>query len=90
MKFTKIKKRKIYHTWINKNRRTGLLSTIYGNPNGGYHFVVSCFKKRCGLMICTKENCDTQVFYNSLDEGLIYNTFEECRDAVIRWHKARG
>ena len=91
MKFTKIKKRKFLETWQHKNRKTGIVSYIYSNPNGDYYFVISCFIKRCGLKECIrdrdKENCDKHVYYNSLDDELLYRDFDECRKAVIRWHR---
>jgi len=90
VKFKQIKKRKVYQTWQHKNRKTGLASFIYCNPNGEYHWVISCFIKRCGLKECIKENCDKYVYYNSLDDKLIYKYFDECKDAVIEWHKGRG
>ena len=88
MKFTKIKKRKILETWQHKNRKTGLVSFIYSNPNGDYYFAISCFNKRCELQECIEDkmNCDMYVYYNSLDQGLMYNSFDECREAVIQWY----
>lgn len=86
MKFTKIKKRKVLETWQHKNRKTGLVSFIYLNPKRDYYFVISCFNKRCGLEKCVKENCNMYVYYNSLDQGLMYNSFDECREAVIQWY----
>jgi len=87
VKFTKIKKRKYYHTWQHKNRKTGLLSIIHYNPNGYYHWIVSCFLKRCGKQVCArgKEYCDRSVYYNSLDKGLVYESFKECVEAVVHW-----
>lgn len=92
MKFIQIKKRKILKTWQNKNRKLGLVSFIYCNPNGDYYFAISCFEKRCGLQKCidNKEDCDMYVFYNSLDEGLVYENFDECVEAVIQWYKVWG
>lgn len=87
MKFTKIKKHKILETWQHKNREIGIVSYIYRIPNGGYHFRISCFKKRCGLDQCVKDDCDLYVCYNSLKYGFYYYNFEECRDAVIEWHR---
>ena len=87
MKFTKIKKRKVYETWQHKNRETGLISYIFYLPYGSYHFHISCFKKRCGLNYCIKDDCDMYVSYNSLENGFMYESFEECRKAVIKWHK---
>lgn len=89
MKFKKIKKRKVYETWQHKNRKTGLVSFIYCNPNGEYHWVVSCFVKRCGFEKCIRneENCDQSVYYNSLSNGLVYKSFDECAEVVIRWHR---
>ncbi len=90
MKFTKIKKRKIYETWQHKNRETGIVSYIFYIPDGNYHFHINCFKKRCGLDQCVKDNCDKYVYYNSLENGLWYESFEDCREAVIEWHRIRG
>jgi hypothetical protein len=89
VKFTEIKKRKIYKTWFHKNRRIGLISYIFHLPNGDYHFYISCFKKRCGLEKCIKDDCNMYVSYNSLNYGLQYDSFEKCRQAVIQWHKDR-
>lgn len=90
MKFTKIKKRKIYETWQHKNRETGLVSFIFHIPNGNYHFYITCFKKRCGLDKCIKDNCDLYISYNSLENGLCYKSFDECKKVVVQWHKMRG
>ena len=90
VKFSKIKKRKVYETWQHKNRKTGLVSFIYLNPNGNYHWIINCFIKKCGLDKCIIKNCDKHVYYNSLNKGLQYKSFEECRNAVIQWHKIRG
>ncbi len=92
MKFTKIKKRKVYETWQHKNRKTGLVSFIYCDPSDEYHWVVSCFIKRCGLSRCTRDekNCDMYIYYNSLDDELLYKSFEECVDAVIEWHRLKN
>lgn len=89
MKFTQIKKRKILKTWQHKNRKTGLVSFIYCDLNEGYYFAVSCFEKRCGLKECVKDkkNCSRYVFYNSLNDSLLYGNFDECRKAVIEWFK---
>ena len=87
MKFTKIKKRKIYETWQHKNRKTGIISYIYGNPNGDYYFTITCFTKRCGLQECVKDDCNLYVYYNSLENGLRYESFDKCREGVIRWHQ---
>lgn len=87
MKFIKIKKRKYYETWFHKNRKIGLLSVIYCNPNGEYHWAISCFVKRCGLKECVRENCEKFVYCNSLNTGLVYKSFEECKQAVIEWHR---
>lgn len=87
MKFTKIKKRKVLETWQHKNRKTGLASYIYCNPNGEYYFVVLCFLKKCGLQKCAKENCTERIYYNSLEQGILYNSFDKCRETVIKWHK---
>lgn len=90
VKFTKIKKRKIYETWQHKNRETGLVSFIFHIPNGSYHFYIACFKKRCGLDRCIKEDCYMYVYYNSLENGYYYKSFEDCRKAIINWHKTWG
>jgi hypothetical protein len=87
VKFTKIKKRKYYQTWFNKNRNTGLISFIYCDPNGYYHWVITCFLKRCGLDKCILGKCDKGVYYNSLNDGLQYEIFEECVEAVEQWHR---
>lgn len=36
-----------------------------------------------------KDDCAMYISYNSLEYGLQYETFEECREAVIQWHKDR-
>ena len=90
MKFTKIKKRKIYETWQHKNRKTGIITTIHSNPNGSYHFIISCFIKRCGLKKCVKDNCNQYFYYNSLENGFCYNSFDECAEAVNQWYKSWG
>ncbi len=89
MKFTKIKKRKVYETWQHKDRKTGLVSFIYCDPNRDYYFAISCFEKRCGLERCigNKKNCNMYVFYNSLNEGLVYGDFDECKNAVEEWYR---
>lgn len=92
MKFTKIKKRKVLRTWQHKNRKTGLVSFIFCDPSEDYYFIISCFEKRCGFSECIKNEkyCDKYVFYNSLVNGLVYENFDECREAVIQWHKVWG
>ena len=92
MKFKKIKKRKYYQTWQHKNRKTGLLSLIYCNPSGYYHWVVCCFIKRCGRQVCvkSKEDCVQSVHYNSLDKELVYESFKECIEAIVTWHRLKG
>jgi len=91
VKFTQIKKRKYYPTWQHKNRKNGLASFIYCNPNGEYHWVISCFIKRCGKQVCVRgrENCNRSIYYNSLDKGLVYSSFEECAEAVDYWYQDR-
>ena len=86
MKFTQIKKRRVLETWQHKNRKTGLVSFVFRNPNGNYYFTISCFIKRCGLQECVKDGCDMYVYYNSLDQGLVYGNFNDCREDVIRWY----
>lgn len=90
MKFTKIKKRKIYETWQHKNREIGLISYIFYLPGGSYYFHISCLKKRCGLDRCVKDDCDMYVYYNSLENGYCYESFEDCRKAIIEWYRIRG
>ena len=89
MKFTKIKKRKVLETWQHKDRKTGLVSFIYCNLDGDYYFAVSCFDKRCGLKECVenKVDCDMYVYYNSLNDGLLYKSFDDCAEAVDQWFK---
>jgi len=91
VKFTKVKKRKYLETWFNKNRKTGLISIIYCDPTGNYHWVINCFIKRCGFKRCIRdeENCNKYLYYNSLDDGLIYGSFDECREAIVKWFKIR-
>lgn len=43
-----------------------------------------------GLDQCVKDNCDMYIYYNSLENGLWYESFDECRKAIIEWHKIRG
>ena|GEM_PF-3491722 len=90
MKFKEIKKRKVYKTWQHKNRKTGILTSIYYNPNGKYHWVICCFIKRCGLHKCTGDNCDKRIYYNSLEQGLEYESFDECLEALNQWYKGKG
>jgi hypothetical protein len=94
VKFTKIKKWKFYETWFHKNRKTGLISYIFCDPHGNYYFHITCFKKCCGMEYCIKDNinnyCEHIVYYSSLQHGLRYTSFEECREAVIEWHKTWG
>lgn len=87
MKFTKIKKRKVLETWQHKNRELGLVSFIYYDPYGYYYFAIACFGKRCGLQECNKNNCDKYVYYNSLEQGLWYESFDDCSKAVNKWYR---
>jgi hypothetical protein len=91
VKFKKIKKRKILQTWQHKNRKTGLTSFIFCYPNGNYYyFTIVCFIKRCGLKKCVKENCCYErVYYNSLNDYILYKSFDDFDEAVINWHKVR-
>ena len=92
VKFTKIKKRKVYETWQHKNRKTGMVSYIYHSPDSDFYFSISCFNKRCGLYECEciKDSCDMYVYYNSLDGGVLYTSFEECVKAVKHWYEVWG
>lgn len=78
MKFKEIKKRKVYKTWQNKNRRTGLILYIYYTPQirvhygNFFHFSVSHNKK---------------MQYNSLDHKLTFDTFDDCKLAIEDWFK---
>lgn len=87
MKFYQIKKRKVLKTWQHKDRSNGLASYIYCNPRGYYYFVITCFEKRCGFEECIQGDCDLYVYYNSLDDVFIYDTFDECVNAVEEWHR---
>lgn len=73
MKFKEIKKRKVYKTWQNKNRRIGIVSYIYQSPKNFFHFSI----------FCAKQN----IKYSSLEDNLIYETIEEVEKAIIQWHK---
>ena len=89
VKFTQIKKRKILSTWQHKNRKVGLVSFICCDPNEDYYFAISCFEKRCGLNECNRREygCNKYVYYNSLNNGLLYKSFDECAEAVDQWFK---
>lgn len=89
VKFKQIKKRKILETWQHKNRKTGLVSLIFHSPTYNYYFAISCFEKKCGLEKCAKgqSKCDQIVYYNSLDDGVMYASFCEVKDAIEEWHR---
>lgn len=89
MKFTKIKKRKYLETWQHKNRKTGVASYIVCNPNYEYYFAIACFTKKCGLSKCALKNCTERIHYNSLEDGIFYNSFKECEVALNQWYKER-
>lgn len=82
----------IEQCWVIKNK-----DGYYVNPNFGALFTgittgFVCFNNKCGLNypVCIKEKCGRYVSYNSLNEGLSFKSFDECREAVIKWHKNHG
>jgi len=88
MVFRKIKKWDFRETWFNKSRKTGIIAYIHHTPksalqlNGFYHFSISCTEqKRKNLL-----NSDC-IKYNSLDEGINFDTYEACKDALEKWYK---
>lgn len=82
MRFNKIKTRKIYETWSYWDRRTGVIVYIYKTPknvinyndNEYYHFSISSARSKV-----------SDINYSSLNDKLLYNTFEDTEYAIIDW-----
>lgn len=71
-------------TWVNRNRKYGLVSYIHKTPKF-YHFSVSCYKLRCKNQRCI--NCSLKIRFSSLYYNRTYNTFEECVKAIEEWYR---
>jgi hypothetical protein len=81
-KFTKIKKRKIYETWINKDYKSKIVIYILKTPKNYinseyYHFQISSTK-----------SLKYDIRYDSIYDLQIFNTYNEVENAVKNWwHK---
>lgn len=90
MKFTKIKRKRIYEEWQNKNRKSGLASYIHKMPKSKinkieyFHFSILCYKCKDKV-----EKCKHHVSYSSLTDGKTFNTFDDCINAILMWYFSR-
>lgn len=74
IKFKKLKKRKFYPTWVSIKRCKGCKIFIMQMPDTKkYHFQIIC------------DNC--MICHASLDDGVYFDSFEECKLAVEKWMK---
>ena len=74
MKFKKILKRKVYPTWVSTSRNIKgyKVYIFYISDLGYYHYQI---------------DCDKDVYYISLTEGVKFNDFDECCLAAENWIK---
>lgn len=73
MKFKRILKRKVYPTWVSTTRTKGFKVYIFHMSSMNfYHFQIEC---------------DGDIVYISLTEGVKFSSFEECCLAAEEWIK---
>ena len=76
MKFKRVLKRKVYPTWHSIRWAKGYKAYIFYMPDTYYyHFQI---------------DHDNNIIYISLNDGIIFNNFNECRLAAEKWIKNLG
>jgi len=72
MKFRRMLKRKFYPTWVSTTKLKGCKAQVFYMPSKNYyHFQIE----------------DGDIYYMSITEGVIFDSFEECCMAAEQWIK---
>jgi hypothetical protein len=90
MKFKQIKKHPNYKEWVWNDSRSSCIVHINMMPKtkiieAFYHYKIICSEKYCKKSECEQKECLYKLDYSSLNDGLKYESLEECQDGVTVW-----